>query len=439
MMPSKMLHLRYATSIQAFLCLMPVAQGWQAPGQTILDGALRVSVPFDVVDTLDGAKFKIRVPANWNNTLLVYIQGTKTGAAPPEPRLVPPVLPGSDPPLEDTLLSRGYALAASEISPGDWQVKASLQDTFALTTYFRGRIGDPKRVIVWGTSLGGAASLRLIEDYPRSFDGAIATCAAAAGRSKREDRSLDFNVAYAAAFGWRDDIWGSVDNLRENLNFNRDVYPNVNWPKADGSNRGGWEFIRLVLGQPAEAFWSADPLFSYPGYVLQMFFSTQNVASIQAWASGPVTQNADHRYSLTAGEKAYLAGLGINAEDLLTKMNANTNVQANAHARDYVVRFGDVHGTLSKPVLTLHTTLDAINEVRHENAYRATVEASGCLQYLRQAYVSGVGHCAFTASQLLAALAAMESWLDTGVAPDASAFPEGLGFDNAFVPQPWPY
>ena len=421
------------------LSLPSAIADWQARAQAPVEDTLRVTLPVDLLGTLDGAKFKIRVPANWNGTLLVYIQGTKTGPTPSEPPLVPPVVRGSDALLEDTLLSRGYSLAASEISPADWQVKASVQDTLSLTTYFRGRIGDPKRVIVWGTSLGGAASLRLMEDYPRSFDGAIAMCAAAAGRSKREDRSLDFNLAYATAFGWRDDLWGTVDNLRENLSFNRDVYPIVNWPTAGGSNRGGWEFIRLVLGQQPEAFWSADPLYTYPGYVLQMFFSTQNVANIQAWASGPFTQNVDHVYSLTAEEKAYLAGLGVNPDDLLNKMNASARIQANPRARDYVVRFGDLHGTLVKPVLTLHTTLDTINEVRHENAYRATVEASGSLEYLRQAYVSGLGHCGFTAKQLLAALAAMESWLDTGLPPEASAFLEELGFDNAFVPPPWPY
>jgi len=33
----------------------------------------------------------------------------------------------------------------------------------------------------------------------------------------------------------------------------------------------------------------------------------------------------------------------------------------------------------------------------------------------------------------------MERWLNTGVRPDASFFPEDKGFDNKFVPPPWPY
>ena len=412
----------------------PPAWAQAAPGS-----ALRVTLPFDLVDTLDGAKFKIRVPANWNGTLLVYTQGTKTGAPPPEPLLVPPVLPGSDAPLEDTLLSRGYALAASEIAITDWQIKASLQDTFALTTYFRGRVGDPKRVLLWGTSLGGLVSLRLMEDNPRSFDGVIATCPPAAGIPRRQDQLLDTSLAYAVVFGWPDDLWGPVGNLRSDLNFSTDVNPLVNWPKADGSNRGGWEFIRLVTGWSSDAFWKTDPLFGYPGYFLQIFFATSNRANTQMWASGPVAQNLDHRYSLTSDEKKYLAGLGVQADSLLANMNAQTSLYASPRARDYIERFGDVHGTLTKPVLTVHTTQDTLADIRHESAYRQTVGGSACTLNLVQAYVSGVGHCAFTARQLLAALAAMESWLDTGKPPGAAAFPESLGFDNAFVPPPWPY
>ena len=227
-----------------------------------LPGTLRVSLPFDLVDILDDAKYKIRVPANWNGTLLVYLQANKTPAAPPpEPRLVPPVLPGSDALTEDTLLSRGYALAASEISINDWQVKAGVQDTLALTAYFRGRIGDPKRVILLGSSLGGLVAVRLMEDYPRTFDGAIATCPPVAGLARRADLLLGYGLAYSVVFGWQDDAWGPLENVRSGLLFATDVSPKVNWPKPDGSNRGGWEFIRLVTGWASDPFWKTDPLY----------------------------------------------------------------------------------------------------------------------------------------------------------------------------------
>ncbi|MCX6634102.1 MAG: hypothetical protein NT090_03265 [Acidobacteria bacterium] len=419
-----------ALTMAAFLLHLaaaPPAVQAQAPG-----GALRVALPFDLVDVLAGAKIKIRVPRNWNGTLLVYLQGTKVGVPPPEPLLVPPVLPGSQPALEETLLSRGYALAASDFDEG-------AQDSLALISYFRGRVGDPTRVIPWGTSGGGLAALKMIDDFPRAFDGAIATCAPAAGGPRNWDFKLDFSLAYAVAFGWPADKWGPLEDTREGLIFQTDVLPIAQVPKPDGSNRGQWEFIRLINGFATEAFWGTDPVWGVPGWMMNLLFATQIREGTESRAAGPIAQNLDHRYTLKPEEKTYLAGLGIKADDLLAKMNARTNIMAAPWARDYVQRFSGLRGMLTRPALTMHTTMDSLAHVAHESAYRAQVEWWGCQDRLVQVYVKGVGHCAFTSAQLLATLDAMERWLDTGVRPDASFFPEDKGFDNKFVPPPWPY
>ena len=410
-----------------------------ATAQTPGGGGLSITPPFTLVDSLDGAQFKIRVPVNWNGTLLVYLQGTKTGAPPPEPSLVPPLLPGNEPPLEDTLLSRGYALAASQVSTSDWQPKAEIQDTFALTAYFRGRVGEPKRVILLGSSLGGLTVLKLMEDYPRSFAGGIATSSPAAGMPLRFDRTLDTALAYDAVFGWPVDRWGPIDDVKAGINFSTEVNPVVQWPKPDGSNRGGWEFIRLVTGVSSEAFWTTDPIYGYPGFFFQMFWTTSQRESVEMWASGPIVQNLDHRYSLTPEDKAYLAGFGVKADDLLARMNERPKVSPCETCRDYAYRFSTVRGALTKPVIAIHNTRDGVADISHEGYYRDAVASRGQSEYLVQTYVSGVGHCAFTATQILTALAAMENWLDTGVRPEAAAFPETQGFDNKFVPPHWPY
>jgi pimeloyl-ACP methyl ester carboxylesterase len=419
---------------QLLMLLVAVPAGAQSPW-----ALPRVALPLDLVDILDGARFKVRVPANWNGTLLIYLQGAKTGAAPPEPLLVPPVLPGSQIALEDTLLSKGYALAASQVAATEWQQKAEVQDTLALAGYFRGRIGEPKRVILLGTSLGGLAALRLMEEFPRTFDAAIATCAPAAGNPRRMDRMLDFALAYDAVFGWPVDKWGPVDDLKEGIAFARDVNPVVPWPKPDGSNRGAWEFIRLVVGHSLDAFWTTDPLQGVPGYMMDMLWTTQQREVVESWAWGPMVQNFDRRYTLGAADKTYLAGLGIKADDLLAKMNARPQIAPCARCRDFAYRFATVRGALTKPVITMHTTADGLAEIDNEGFYHDAVASWGCSQNLAQAFVSGVGHCAFTPAQILTALSAMETWLDTGVKPDATAFPEAQGFDNKFVPPAWPF
>jgi pimeloyl-ACP methyl ester carboxylesterase len=405
-----------------------------APGA----GSPRVPLPLDLVDVLDGAKFKIRVPQNWNGTLLVYLQGTKTVPV-PEPAVVPPVAPGSQPALEATLLSRGYALAASDFGNVDMQVKEAAQDSLALTSYFRGRVGDPARVILWGTSNGSLAALKMIEDYPLSFDGAIATCAPAAGFSRGMDRHLDFGLAYAAAFGWPDEEWGPLEDLRAGLNVQPDVLTIAQLPKPDGSNRGAWEFIRLVQGISSEAFWGTNPVYNYQGWMLNLIFATWARATNESFAAGPFAQNLDHRYTLKPEEKTYLAGLGVHADELLAKMNARRNIAAAPWARDYVVRYGDLRGLLRRPAMTLHTTMDNVADASHESAYRVAVKGWGAEANLYQAYVNAAGHCVFTPNQLLTTVAAMERWLDSGKRPDASWFPEAEGFANSFAPPPWPY
>jgi kynurenine formamidase len=67
------------------------------------------------------------------------------------------------------------------------------------------------------------------------------------------------------------------------------------------------------------------------------------------------------------------------------------------------------------------------------------VEDSRALDYLVQAYVKAVGHNGLSTGQVLTGLAAMESWLDSGMTPGPAAFPAALGFDSSYVPAPWPY
>lgn len=396
-----------------------------------------VPLPFTLVDELDGAKFRVRVPSNWNGTLLLYLPGAKSPAVPvpPEPRVTPPVV-GAAQNLEQTLLEKGYALAGSEVAAEDWQGKEEVQDTMALASFFRGRVGTPARVILLGTSMGGLAALRLIEEAPRAFDGAIATCAPAAGIPENWDQKLDTLLAYATVFGFPEE-WGTIAAIRPGLDFNRDVMPKVQWPKPDGSNRGAWEFVRMVSGLPAETFWGTDPLTGSSGVGMTMWFVTAQRAAMESFA-GPFQQNLDHYYSLKAEDKTYLASLGVKTEEWLAQMN-QTSVSASPFGRDYMERFGSVRGVLKRPVLSLHTTIDGTAPVANESGYREAVEKRGCAQHLVQAYAKAAGHCAFTADQILAALSAMERWLDTGVAPDASFFPETKGFDTNFVPPVWPY
>jgi hypothetical protein len=87
----------------------------------------------------------------------------------------------------------------------------------------------------------------------------------------------------------------------------------------------------------------------------------------------------------------------------------------------------------------MHSKFDGLVFVSQESYYAALVQAAGYSDQLVQAYVNDVGHGLFSADQYLSVLAAMESWLGTGVRPDESRLPASKGFDLGFVPPAWPF
>jgi len=388
-------------------------------------GVAHIPLPADLSGTLAGAEYKIRVPANWNGTLLVWAHGAAMSL-----QIAPPTVPPASPPIEEQLLALGYALAGSA-DAGDRQ-------TLRLTKLFGREVGHQRRTIVWGESGGGTTALLSIERHSAAYDAAIAVCPVAAGGATDADFMLRFDVAYAAAFGWPTDWWGPLEDVRDDLFGNEMalIMPVFQW--ANESNYGKWEFIRLMMKLPAEAWWEFDAIAGLPGWALAGWKGTALRSSAEARWGGPVGQNVGVVYTLTSDEKAYLSALGVNADELLAWMNANANIPANRCARMRASREAP-DGRLRRPVLTMHGIFDPILPPAHEAVYRGLVEARGKGDNLAQTYVRTPGHVAFSAEQFLALLTGVEYWLDTEVRPDASFFPESFAFDNGFVPPPWPY
>lgn len=398
-------------------------------------GQAHIPLPANLTGTLNGSDYRIVVPANWNGTLVVYAHGTSSGKL----EVAPGTYPDHSPSLEEYLLSKGYALGGSYYPDS---TKEGPLRTMTLTNFFKGQVGNPLRTLIWGQSLGGVNSLSLIETYPSMYDGAIAIASPAGGMAKDADYQLRYDVAYAAAFGWPSDYWGPLEDIRDDLMGNEatlimPVFAWYDW--VGGTNLGEWEFIRLVMKNDSATWWNMEPSLGIPGYAIQGWKCTAIRSSLEAAAGGNGSENIGDVYTLTDGEKAYLSTLGVNADELLASMNANANINARRSARNYLQHYGTPSGNLRRPVITLHGMFDPVGNVAHESAYRAKVEAAGNLDKLVQVYVNTPGHVSFSFEQLMAALNAMESWLNTGVAPDASFFPTNVGFDSSYVPPPWSY
>lgn len=407
-----------------------------------------VPLPADLQGELDGVPYRIRVPANWNGTLLIYAHGYGETGIPPAPPVLTPL-----PSDVDTLLARGFALAASRFSSavtmpgmatqGGFQVKEGMQNTVALTGAFNDLVGRPQRTIIWGKSMGGLITLGAIEKFPGLYDGAIALCSTAGGSPRRWDQALDLTLAYAVAFGWNPQ-WGTAGYIREDLNVVTEVLPHIQTQMVP-AKKGLWEFVRLVNRMPSDSYYINPDTTpgSMPLRLLTLYFGFQVRAELESRAGGAIAENVGRVYTLSDQDKAYLlTTYGLHADPLLAAMNANT-FQSDRNARNYLEHYYNPSGRMTRPVLTMHTTGDALATPNHESAYRATVEQAGTSDLLVQVFTTGNGfangHCTFTSAQDIAALDAMIFWLDNGVRPDASFFPAALGFDLAYSPEAWPW
>jgi pimeloyl-ACP methyl ester carboxylesterase len=386
---------------------------------------------------LDGAAYKIRVPKNWNGTLLIYIHGYRDRAdheGEIDNRSVDTTqLPG----LEPILLEKGYALAASSLRENGWAVEEGLQDIRRLTLLFWLKVGKPKRTILWGFSMGSVIALKSIELPLGMYDGAIAGCSVGGGTSRTWDLAGALLLAYDVTFNMPT-TWGTVADIRDDIDFDTEVQPKLLAEVSNPLNFGRFEFIRLVTGIPGQGI--APPSSFYPGWLFtDMFFATEARSELERRAGGAFIQNLNHNYTLTEAEKAYLLNLGVDAESLLAAMNGSVKVTSSPITRSYVRRYADYSGRIRRPVLTVHTIIDPLVPVSHEAAYRERVANAGSDRFLLQLYTNGVGHCRFTEDQMVTVVEAMNRWLKTGNKPNENEFSESSGFVPGFMPPSLPH
>ncbi|HUH16242.1 MAG TPA: hypothetical protein VML35_10190 [Gaiellaceae bacterium] len=391
------------------------------------------AAPTELTGELNGAPYRVVVPENWNGTLVVHAHGYRDLADQPgqvDDRSAPAAPSGA---LEPFLLGMGYAIAGSAYKRNGWAVQEGIDDTVALTSWFRDNVGKPNRTLLWGFSMGSVITFKIAERTAGHFDGYLAACAVGAGTTRAWDGAGVLSAAYDAVFGWPAS-WGTTADVNDNLWFGAQVFPKMLAEIGNPLNWGKFEFMRLVTGASPSAVPAPAPNWMFTN----MFFATEARAELERRAGGPIVQNVTHEYSLSDADKGYLALLGVNADALLAEMNAGRTVSAPPFSRNYLKHWADYSGKIKKPLLTLHTQTDALVPASHESAYAATVAAAGRSGLLAQTFTSGNGHCNFSGAQLLTALGALDSWAATGQKPTAATFPAALGFMPGFIPPDWP-
>jgi pimeloyl-ACP methyl ester carboxylesterase len=379
-----------------------------------------------------GASYVMDVPADWNHTVLLYSHGYTPDGAPN---------PAQNAPSDATrtaLLDRGYALIGSSYVETGWVLEKALPDQMSTLDTFVTRFGRPDRAIAWGTSMGGMITTGLAERHGRRFAGALAMCGLEHGGIANWNNTLDpvFAVRTLLAPGSTAPLVNLPDQATA-LQSAGELIAATTTAQLTPQGRARTALAAALHNLPA---WT-DPSAPEPApddydtaqrNQFQTLLGTIYVGlswrqEMETWAGGNPAWNVGVDYARILANSAdrtevevLYARAGLSLADDLAALNRAPRISANPAALGYVIRNLTFTGRPDTPLLTIHTTGDALVPVQVERAYADAVHKSGQDRLLRQAFVHRAGHCQFTTGEMLAAFEAIEHRATTGQWPDTS-------------------
>ncbi|GAF05529.1 O-phthalyl amidase [Saccharicrinis fermentans DSM 9555 = JCM 21142] len=389
----------------------------------------------EIVDSipLRGTQYRIRVPENWNGTLLSDLDYYKSANSPRNLKL----------------LKMGYALSGTKRRPGRmmaYDPAHEIHDIISVLDIFEAHFGEPAQTIQLGCSGGGTITIAMAEIHPDRIDGAIALCGATS--PWMANTHLDALFVLKALLAPELPI---VDIPLRGAETDKIA---AAWKKAiDEAQQtpGGRARIALAItigqwpawGGPGKAPSEAPDLNNTKELQESMYQSlirllprkgTFGTTMIELAAPGQIKGNTGVDYDAfykngnelykKAVETLYEEAQLSSANDL-NKVNDFPRLKADASAKQWWSKPGRTHvGEPKVPFLRMSTTGDGLVYPAMVKGYEDLVKEKGYSALLRTAYVKRWGHCTFSVGEWLAAIETMMQRLETGEWP--STTPEDM-------------
>ena len=324
-----------------------------------------------------GALYRVCFPGDWNGDLVVYAHG-----------YVRPDLPLAIPddavegvPISTVVNALGYAFATTSYRANGLVADVAVEDLVELDETVRARYRpDPSRTFIVGFSEGGLVAALTLEREPAPYAGALAACGPIGDFAFQIDYFGDFRVAFDYFFPRV--LPGSAVEPPASLQEDwESVYVPAVLSALDADPGAAAELL-AVTGAPA------DPGTTGATVIDLLWYNVFSTTDARDRLGGQPYDNTTRVYQGSADDAALNAGIARHAAD--------------APARVAIDRF-QTAGTLTAPVVTLHTTGDPIVPVAHEGFYATTVAAAGAAALLQQDTFARYGHCAFEQAEVLSA------------------------------------
>lgn len=340
-----------------------------------------------------GSNYTLCVPENWNGDLVLYAHGYTATLFPLGP---PPT--ESPEALRDLVLARGCAFGFSTYSQNGYAVKDGALRTQQLRSLFASKFGEPVHTYLLGYSLGGLVAIKLVEQHPDLYSGAL-TVSGIVGGTDTEFTYLGnvwvlFQYFYPGVVRW--DLFDTPP-----ANFQSVLTDSV--VAAIQANPQG----ALALSQIAQApvpFANAQELVA--SIIQALVLQSIALDDLLGRTHGhPFFDNTHTTYT------------GNLPPELLADLNARvTRYASTPDAQAFADREYAPTGQIQNPVLTIHDSRDPVVPELNETVYRERVSAAGDLSLLVQRQFDAYGH-PVGLDEVDRALGDLKTWVNTGVAP----------------------
>jgi hypothetical protein len=360
---------------------------------------------------LNGANYRVEVPANWNGKLVMYAHGyAGTGA----------VVGVQNPSIRRYLIQQGYAWAASSYAKNYYDVRAGVEDTNALALEFNaiaaknGRtLTAPTKTFITGVSMGGHITAAAIEDetyatavHKVKYNGAVPMCGVV-GDTELFNEFAGMQVTAQALAGvpsYPTAKWSEIAPLVTSTLFSTFTATSI-VPTATGAKY--LSVVQNLTGGPRPMF---DLGVSFGASFQYAYGSLGGDGTISGILNKNVLDTNAYTYTIT-GDAAGSTALNASAQ----KLTAATD--ANRLRTDGLRWIPKANGEFKIPVVSIHTLGDLFVPFSMEQTYQKRVAAKGNSAYLVQRAIRGVSHCDFTIAEMQDAFATMVAWEGGGAKP----------------------
>ena len=327
---------------------------------------------------IDNAPFKIIIPENWNNGLVMYVRGAGGGGP-----LESFIEDENKKQFNQIITSRGYALAYSAFSKEGDSFFEAFEETEVLRSYFVEKYGQPDLTLITGHSMGGMISIASIETYKNKYDGALPMCSFLPSPNIHSKICLDRLVLFDYFYGAND---GKIVNSKEYVS-DEEIKKLIS--KNKSFNKIFAEYLKV---------------------------KEEDIPVIIGFSQWVIKRTIENYGGLAIGNR-------LTMYDGFDSFNEKLNQEVRRYDFDKNINelfknIREFDGELSDPVLNVMTTYDPLLPPGFNEIYKFSLEKEESIDFFAQQYVDNEGHCNISNEQFATAFDDLINWIDTGNKPN---------------------